>query len=109
MIDLHSDDIEVTEALFCECKCCGLPGQGCNVRCHESVRMMIAIRRGCNLSFLRDLASSGHVDKEAHPMFCGACVDHALLELRSQAVKRKREDTGRDLERDVMRRPACVD
>ena len=104
MIDLHSDDTELTGATCCECKCCGLPRQGCNVRCPEFVKMMIARRRGKNLSVLRDLASSEPIDKEAHPKFCGDCVDHALLDLRRQAVKRKRENTERERQRAVMQR-----
>ena len=77
----------------CECKCCGILGQGCIVRCSEILRIETARQRGKDLSILMQRMSTEldlqHLAKES-PKFCCDCQDHALLELRREAVQRMR-------------------
>ena len=75
----------------CECKCCGILGQGCTVPCSEILRIGTALERGKDCSILMQRMSTEldlqHLAKE-NPKFCGDCRDHGCLELRRQAVQR---------------------
>ena len=74
---------------FCECTCCGPPGQGCTVRCSEILRVETCRRRGGALA--RGILKDGDFfDKNEHPKFCGDCIEHGLLDLRRKAVQKKR-------------------
>ena len=75
----------------CECKCCGILGQGCLTLCSELLRIETADQRGKDRSILMQRMSTEldlqHLAKE-NPKFCGDCMDHGLLELRCKAVQR---------------------
>ena len=75
----------------CECKCCGILGQGCTVPCSELLRIGVAEERGKDCSILTRRMSTEldlqHLAKE-NPKLCGDCRDHGLLDLRLKAVQR---------------------
>ena len=81
---------------YCECKLCGPDGQGCKVRCDELCRGLFTLMRGKSLRELAqaemDEDGAASVDKDKHPKYCGDCREHALLDLRRKAVKRRREN-----------------
>ena len=77
----------------CDCKCCGILGQGCTVPCSEMLRIETARQRGKDCSILMQIMSTEldlqHLAKE-NPKFCRDCWDHGLLKLRLEAVQRMR-------------------
>ena len=85
----------------CECKCCGILGQGCTVQCSELVRICVAGKRGkdCSILMQRLHGSVARSVAKENPKFCGCCRDHGLLDLRLKAVQRMRKRK-RSLEND---------
>ena len=81
---------------YCECKLCGPDGQGCKVRCDELCRGLFTLMRGKSLRELAqaemDEDGAASVDKDKYPKYCEDCREHALLDLRRKAVKRRREN-----------------
>ena len=85
----------------CECKLCGILGQGCNVGCSEMVRVMTAHERGGEpraLNLLGRMSPLPELNaKEDNPKLCGDCRDHGLLTFRREAVQRARAARQRKL------------
>ena len=88
----------------CECRFCGT-NQACTVACSEVLRYSIALSRGKHHEFTQACRSfRGREDftedfKASHPKFCGDCIDHGLLQLRVEAVRRakkRREEFAND-------------
>ena len=81
---------------YCECKLCGPDGQGCKVRCDELCRGLFTVMRGKSLRELAqaemDEDGAASVDKDKYPKYCEDCREHALLDLRRKAVKRRRDN-----------------
>ena len=67
----------------CECKFCGIRGEGCKVRCHEICRITVAEERsaGGEEGFPAEI-------EEEHPKFCENCLEHGVLDLHLKAAQR---------------------
>ena len=88
-----SDESPACEWTRCECKVCGIPGQGCKIRCSEVRRWFLAHQRCKDVEFQRACENVGCSSdtKKEHPKFCEDCVSHGLLDLRRQSVQRSRK------------------
>jgi len=92
-VDQVTDQTLVDEGWSCcECKCCGIPGQQCKELCSEVCRLGSALERGKDANALMmtygDHMAPSLETKKEHPMFCGQCRSHGLLDLRRKAVQR---------------------
>ena len=95
-LDNFADDEDPVNWSCCECKCCGISGQGCKVPCSEIVRLLVAEQRGKDAYALmraydENFKLNNDEIKKEHPKFCDDCREHGLLELRRQAVQRSRK------------------
>ena len=93
------EDDSTDQLCFCECQLCGPPGQGCQIRCYQVLRVATTIERGLDAQRLIRELNENRVSEEMkreHPLLCGQCRDHALLNIRRTAVlrsrKRRRDD-----------------
>ena len=107
--DETSDETTSTSSLAggwtnCECRFCGT-NQACTVPCSEITRYFTALSRGKYHEFteacraFRGLEDFTEDFKANHPKFCGDCIDHGLLQLRVEAVRRakkRREEFAND-------------
>jgi len=92
-VDQLTDQMLVDEGWsFCECKCCGIPGQQCKELCSEICKVDLARRRGKDVDALMmsygDDMTLPLETKKDHPIFCEDCRCHGLFDLRCQAVQR---------------------
>ena len=80
---------------FCECKCCGIPGQQCKELCSEICRVDLARRRGKDVDALKmsygDDMNLPLETKKDHPIFCDDCRCHGLFDLRCQQSRHMRK------------------
>ena len=90
------DDEDPVNWSCCECKCCGIAGQGCKMHCSEILRVNLAQKRGEDAAALVSAYDENGVlnhdeIKKENPKFCGDCREHGLIELRRKAVQRSRK------------------